>query len=70
MLLYCIQLVSIMYWRLEHLGRKSPWYPTTVSSLDLLIEKVGATGTVAAQRGTALALLTRAKLFLDRLLSD
>jgi hypothetical protein len=40
MLLYCIQLVSIMYWRLEHLGRKNPWYPTTVSSLDLLIEKV------------------------------
>ena len=44
MLLYYIQLLSIMYWRVEHLGRTSPWYPTMVYYLDLLIEKVRALG--------------------------
>ena len=44
MLAYYIQLLSIMYWRLEHLDRKSPWYPTIVYYLDLLIEKVRALG--------------------------
>jgi len=40
MLLYQLQLLSIMSWRVEHLDRKSPWYPTMIYYLDLLIEKV------------------------------
>jgi hypothetical protein len=44
MLLYYIQLLSITYWRVEHLDRKSPWYPTMVYYLDLLIDKVRALG--------------------------
>jgi hypothetical protein len=44
MLLYHIQLLSIMSWRVEHLDRRSPWYPTMVYYLDLLIEKVQALG--------------------------
>ena len=44
MLVYYIQLLSITYWRVEHLGRASPWYPTMVYYLDLLIEKVRALG--------------------------
>ena len=42
MLLYHLQLLSIMSWRVEHLDRKSPWYPTMVYYLALLIEKVQA----------------------------
>ena len=41
MLLYQLQLLSIMSWRVEHLDRMSPWYSTMVYYLDLLIEKVG-----------------------------
>jgi hypothetical protein len=44
MLLYQLQLLSIMSWRVEHLDRKSPWYPTMIYYLDLLIEKVQALG--------------------------
>ena len=44
MLLYHIQLFSIMSWRVEHLDRKSPWYPTMIYYLDLLAEKVRALG--------------------------
>lgn len=44
MLPYNMQLLSIMSWRVEHLDRKSPWYPTMVYYLDLLIAKVLALG--------------------------
>jgi hypothetical protein len=44
MLLYQLQLLSIMSWRVEHLDRLSPWYRTMVYYLDLLIEKVRALG--------------------------
>lgn len=44
MLPYQIQLLSIMSWRVEHLDRKSPWYPTMHYYLDLLIAKVLALG--------------------------
>jgi len=44
MLLNQLQLLSIMSWRLEHLNRKSPWYPTMVYYLELLIAKVLALG--------------------------
>ena len=44
MLLYQLQLLSIMSWRVEHLDRMSPWYSTMVYYLDLLIEKVWALG--------------------------
>jgi hypothetical protein len=42
MLPYYLQLLSIMLWRVEHLDRKSPWYPTMTYYLELLIEKVRA----------------------------
>ena len=44
MLLYQLQLLSIMSWRVEHLDRKSLWYLTMVYYLELLIEKVRALG--------------------------
>lgn len=44
MLLYFLQLLSIMTWRVEHLDRKSPWYLTMIYYLELLINKVRALG--------------------------
>jgi hypothetical protein len=44
MLFYHLQLLSIMLWRVEHLDRKSVWYPTMSYYLALLIEKVRALG--------------------------
>ncbi|WP_233871032.1 hypothetical protein [Paraburkholderia adhaesiva] len=44
MLLYHLQLLSIMSWRVEHLDPKSPWYPTMVYYLELLILKGLALG--------------------------
>jgi hypothetical protein len=44
MLLYHLQLLSIMTWRLEHLNRKSTWYPTMKYYVELLIAKVRALG--------------------------
>lgn len=44
MLLYQLQLLSIMSWRVEHLDPNSPWYPTMLYYLGLLIEKVWALG--------------------------
>jgi hypothetical protein len=44
MLLYHLQLLSIMLWRFEHLDRKSPWYPAMAYYLELLMKKVLALG--------------------------
>jgi hypothetical protein len=44
MLLYHLQLLSIMTWRVEHLNRRSSWYSTMVYYVELLISKVRALG--------------------------
>jgi hypothetical protein len=44
MLLYHLQLLSIMAWRTEHLSRRSRWYPVMTYYLTLLADKVRALG--------------------------